>query len=368
MWIVRLALARPYTFIVMALVIVLLTPVVLLRTPTDIFPDINIPVISLVWTYNGLQPQEMEQRITSSVERGITTLVNDVEHIESQSLNGIAVIKVFFQPGANIQTALAQTAAISQTFLRFLPAGTTPPLVIIYSASTVPVLQIGLTSDRMSEQQIFDFGNNFIRVQLATVQGAATPFPYGGKQRLISVDIDSAALQSKGLSPVDVVNAVNAQNLILPTGTAKLGTLEYNVEMNGSPRSVAELNDLPVKTVNGSTIYMREVAHVRDGFSPQTNVVVANGQRGVLMSIYKTGNASTLTIVDRVKQMLSDYRSSLPEGLNLTTFFDQSLFVRAAIQGVLREALIAACLTAIMILLFLGNWKSTLIIAISIPL
>ena len=368
MWIVRLALARPYTFIVMALVIVLLTPVVLLRTPTDIFPDINIPVISLVWTYNGLQPQEMEQRITSSVERGITTLVNDVEHIESQSLNGIAVIKVFFQPGANIQTALAQTAAISQTFLRFLPPGTTPPLVIIYSASTVPVLQIGLTSDRMSEQQIFDFGNNFIRVKLATVQGAATPFPYGGKQRLISVDIDSAALQSKGLSPVDVVNAVNAQNLILPTGTAKIGSLEYNVEMNGSPRSVAELNDLPVKTVNGSTIYMREVAHVRDGFSPQTNVVLANGQRGVLMSIYKTGNASTLTIVDRVKQMLSDYRSNLPEGLNLTTFFDQSLFVRAAIQGVLREALIAACLTAIMILLFLGNWKSTLIIAISIPL
>ena len=368
MWIVRLALARPYTFIVMALVIVLLTPVVLLRTPTDIFPDINIPVISLVWTYNGLQPQEMEQRITSSVERGITTLVNDVEHIESQSLNGIAVIKVFFQPGANIQTALAQTAAISQTFLRFLPPGTTPPLVIIYSASTVPVLQIGLTSDRMSEQQIFDFGNNFIRVQLATVQGAATPFPYGGKQRLISVDIDSAALQSKGLSPVDVVNAVNAQNLILPTGTAKIGALEYNVEMNGSPRSVAELNDLPVKTVNGSTIYMREVAHVRDGFSPQTNVVVANGQRGVLMSIYKTGNASTLTIVDRVKQMLNDYRSNLPEGLNLTTFFDQSLFVRAAIQGVLREALIAACLTAVMILLFLGNWKSTLIIAISIPL
>jgi CzcA family heavy metal efflux pump len=368
MWIVRLALARPYTFIVMALVIVLLTPVVLLRTPTDIFPDINIPVISLVWTYTGLQPQEMEQRITSSVERGVTTLVNDVEHIESQSLNGIAVIKVFFQPGANIQTALAQTAAISQTFLRFLPPGTTPPLVIIYSASTVPVLQIGLTSDRLSEQQVFDFGNNFIRVQLATVQGAATPFPFGGKQRLISVDIDSAALQSKGLSPVDVVNAINAQNLILPTGTAKLGSLEYNVEMNGSPRSVAELNDLPVKTVNGSTVYMREVAHIRDGFSPQTNVVLANGQRGVLMSIYKTGNASTLTIVDRVKRTLQDYRPNLPDGLNLTTFFDQSLFVRAAIQGVIREALIAACLTAIMILLFLGNWKSTLIIAISIPL
>ncbi|HEX8872520.1 MAG TPA: efflux RND transporter permease subunit, partial [Candidatus Acidoferrum sp.] len=361
-------MSRPYTFIVMALVIVLLTPVVLRTTPTDIFPEINIPVISLVWTYNGLQPQEMEQRITSSVERGISTLVNDVEHIESQSLNGIAVVKIFFQPNANIQTALAQTAAISQTFLRFLPPGTTPPLVIIYSASTVPVLQIGLTNDRMSEQQIFDYGNNFIRVQLATVQGAGTPFPFGGKQRLVSVDIDSAALQAKGLSAVDIVNAINAQNLILPAGTAKLGALEYNVEMNGSPRSVAELNGLPVKTVNGSTIYMRDVAHIRDGFAPQTNVVLANGRRGVLMSIYKTGNASTLSIVDRVKQMLAYNESALPPGLKLTTFFDQSVFVRAAIQGVLREALIAACLTAIMILLFLGNWKSTLIIAVSIPL
>jgi multidrug efflux pump subunit AcrB len=368
MWIVRLALSRPYTFIVMALVIVLLTPLVLMRTPTDIFPEINIPVISLVWTYTGLQPQEMERRITSTVERGIMVLVNDVEHVESQSLNGQAIIKIYFQPNANVQTALAQTTAISQTFLRFLPPGTTPPLVIIYSASTVPVIQIGLTSDSLSEQEIFDYGNNFIRTQIATVPGASMPFPYGGKSRLISVDIDSAALQSKGLSPLDIVNAVNAQNLILPTGTAKLGTLEYNVEMNGSPTSVAELNDLPVKTVNGSTIYMREVAHVRDGYSPQTNVVLTNGQRGVLMSVYKTGNASTLSIVDRVKQVLQDYRPSLPQSLNLTIFFDQSLFVRAAIQGVLREALIAACLTAIMILLFLGNWKSTLIIAISIPL
>ena len=368
MWIVRLALARPYTFIVMALVIVLLTPVALLRTPTDIFPDINIPVISLVWTYGGLQPQEMELRITSNVERGISTLVSDVEHVESQSLPGIAVIKVFFQPGANIQTALAQTAAISQTFLRFLPPGTTPPLVIIYSASTVPVLQIGLTSDTLSEQQLFDFGNNFIRTQLATVQGAATPFPYGGKQRYVSVDIDSPSLQAKGLSAVDIVNAVNAQNLILPTGTAKLGSLEYNVEMNGSPQTIVELNDLPVKTQNGATIYMKDVAHIRDGFAPQTNIVLTNGQRGVLMSIYKTGNASTLDIVDRVKSMLAGYSSSLPEGLRLTLFFDQSLFVRAAVQGVLREALIAACLTAAMILLFLGNWKSTLIIAISIPL
>jgi len=368
MWIVRLALARPYTFIVMALVIILLSPVVLLRTPTDIFPDINIPVISLVWTYSGLQPQEMEQRITSNVERGITTLVNDVEHIESQSLNGFAVIKVFFQPGANVQTALAQTAAISQTFLRFLPPGTTPPLVIIYSASTVPVLQIGLTSDQLSEQQVFDYGNNFIRTQLATVQGAAIPFPYGGKQRLVSVDIDMNALQAKGLSPLDIVNAVNAQNLILPTGTAKLASLEYNVELNGSPKSVVELNDLPVKTINGSTIYLRDVAHVRDGYSPQANVVLVNGKRGVLMSVYKTGSASTLSIVDRVKSTLNAYRNSLPESLHLSIFFDQSLFVRAAIQGVLREALIAAALTAAMILLFLGNWKSTLIIAVSIPL
>src|SRR5882672_1940061 len=368
MWIVRLALARPYTFVVMALVIILLTPVVLMRTPVDIFPDINIPVISLVWTYNGLQPQEMEQRITSNVERGITTLVNDVEHIESQSLNGIAIIKVYFQPGANIQTALAQTGAISQTFLRFLPPGTTPPLVIIYSASTVPVIQIGLTSETLSEQQLFDFGNFFIRTQLATVPGAATPFPYGGKQRIVSVDIDPTALQAKGLSAVDIVNAVNVQNLILPTGTAKLGTLEYNVEMNGSPQSVAELNDLPVKTVNGATIYMKDVAHVRDGFSPQTNIVLSNGQRGVLMSIYKTGSASTIVIVDMVKQMGDYNKASVPDGMRISTFFDQSLYVRASIQGVIREAIIAACLTAVMILLFLGNWKSTLIIAVSIPL
>src|SRR6202795_3562561 len=267
MWIVRLALRRPYTCLVMALAIILLFPVVLLRTPVDIFPDINLPVISLVWAYTRLEAQEMEQRITSNVERGIQTLVNDVEHTESQSFNGIAIIKVFFQPGANIQTSLAQTTAISQTFLRFLPPGTTPPLVIIYSASTVPVIQIGLTSDSLSEQEIFDFGNNFIRTQISTVPGASMPFPYGGKSRVVSVDINSNAMQAKGLSAVDIVNTVNAQNLILPTGTAKLGTLEYNVEMNGSPKTIAELNDLPVKTVNGSTIYLRDVAPVRDGFT-----------------------------------------------------------------------------------------------------
>src|SRR6266404_3860861 len=368
MWIVRLALSRPYTFIVMAIVLVLLGAFVIPRTPTDIFPEINIPVIAQVWTYTGLQPQEMEQRITSNVERGVMVLVNDIEHVESQSLNGIAIVKIYFHPGANIQTALAQATAISQTFLRSLPPGTNPPLVIIYSASTVPVLQVGLNSDSLSEQQMFDYGNNFIRTQISTVPGASMPFPYGGKSRVVSVDIDSTALQSKGLSPMDIVNTVNAQNLILPTGTAKLGTLEYNVEMNGSPKTIAELNDLPVKTVNGSTIYLRDVAHVRDGFTPQTNVVLTNGQRGVLMSIYKTGNNSTLSIVDRVKQVLRDYAPSLPSSLQVSNFFDQSIYVRAAIQGVLREAMIAACLTAIMILLFLGNWKSTLIIAVSIPL
>ncbi len=352
----------------MALVIILMSPVVLLRTPTDIFPDINIPVIGLVWTYTGLEPQEMERRITSNVERGIMVLVNDVEHVESQSLNGVSLIKIFFHSGANVETALAQTTAISQTFLKNLPPGTTPPLVIIYSASTVPVLQVGLNSDTLSEQQLFDYGNNFIRTQISTVPGASMPYPYGGKSRVVSVDIDSAALQAKGLSPVDVVNAVTAQNLILPTGTAKLGSLEFNVEMNGSPQTIPEMNDLPVKTVNGSTIYMKDVAHVRDGFTPQTNVVLTNGQRGVLMSIYKTGKNSTLEIVDHVKQVLADYQSSLPPELHITNFFDQSIYVRAAIQGVLREALIAACLTAIMILLFLGNWKSTLIIAVSIPL
>jgi multidrug efflux pump subunit AcrB len=368
MWIVRLALSRPYTFIVMALVIVLLALVVVPRTPTDIFPDINIPVIGMVWNYTGLEPQEMERRITSNVERGIMVLVNDVEHIDSQSLNGVALLKIYFHPGANIQTALGQTTAISQTFLRSLPPGTQPPLIIIYSASTVPVLQVGLNSDTLSEQQLFDYGNNFIRTQISTVPGASMPFPYGGKSRLVSVDLDSAALQAKGLSPVDVVNAVSAQNLILPTGTAKMGSLEYNVEMNGSPQTIAEMNDLPVKTVNGSTIYMKDVAHVRDGYSPQTNVVLTNGQRGVLMSIYKTGNNSTLSIVDQVKKVLKDYQPSLPPDLHVNNFFDQSIYVRAAIQGVVREALIAACLTAAMILLFLGNWKSTLIIAISIPL
>jgi multidrug efflux pump subunit AcrB len=368
MWIVRLALNRPYTFVVMALVIMLLTPVTLVRTPTDIFPDIDIPVVSLIYNFSGLMPQEMAQRITGNAERSLTTLVNNIEHIESQSLSGIAVIKVFFQPGANIQTALAQVTAGSNAGLRSMPPGMSPPLILIYSASTVPVLQIGLASDTLSEQQLFDAGNNTIRVQLATVQGAASPFPYGGKQRLISVDLDPPALQAKGLSAVDVVNAVAAQNLILPTGTIKMGPLEFAVEMNGSPQTIDELNNLPVRTSGGTTIFMREVAHIRDGFSPQTNIVRADGHRGALMSVYKTGNASTLDIVTRVKARLNEIKAALPPELNVSTLFDQSIFVRAAVQGVLREAVIAACLTAIMILLFLGDWRSTVIIAISIPL
>jgi multidrug efflux pump subunit AcrB len=368
MWIVRLALNRPYTFVVMALAVILMTPVTVLRTPTDIFPDIDIPVISLVYTFAGLSPEDIEHRITANAERGVTTLVNDVEHIESQSLPGISVIKVYFQPTANLQAALAQTSAIVQSGLKQMPPGTTPPLVVVYSASTVPILQIALTSDTLSEQQLFDQGNNFIRTQLATVQGAALPFPYGGKQRLISVDLNPIALQANGLSPVDIVNAVTAQNLLLPTGTTKIGPLEFGVEMNGAPQTVEELNDLPVRSMSGATLYMRDVAHIRDGFSPQTNIVRVNGRRGVLMSVYKTGAASTLDIVSRVKETIARARGSLPPELNITSFFDQSLFVRAAVQNVLREALIAACLTAAMILLFLGDWRSTVIIAVSIPL
>jgi multidrug efflux pump subunit AcrB len=331
-------------------------------------PDINIPVISIVWNYQGLSPKDMSDRITSTTERALTTLVNDIEHIESQSLNGVAVVKIFFRPSANIQTALAQVTAVSQTGLRFLPPGTNPPLIIQYSASSVPILQIGMNSKTLPEQQLNDLALNFVRTQLITVEGAAIPFPYGGKARLVSVDLDTAALQSKHLTPVDVVNAVSAQNLIIPAGTAKLGRLEHQVELNASPQTIAELNDLPIRTVNGTTIYIHDVAHVRDGFSPQTNIVRQDGVRGTLLSVMKNGGASTIDIVKNIRAMLRQVAQTLPEDLQLTPLFDQSLFVRAAIQGVLREALTAACLTAAMILLLLGNWRSTLIIAISIPL
>ena len=368
MWIVALALRRPYTFVVMALLILILSPIVVYRTPTDIFPNIDIPVISIVWNYTGLAPQDMANRITTVTERGLTTLVNDIDHIDSQSLNGVSVVKIFFRPNANIQTALAQVTAISQTGIRFLPPGSTPPLIIQYSASTVPILQIGLSSRSLSEQQLNDITLNFLRTQLITVPGAAIPFPYGGKTRVVSVDIDTPALQAKHLTPVDVVNAITAQNLILPSGTAKVGPLEYQVELNASPQTIAELNDIPVKTINGATIYMRDVAHVRDGFTPQTNIVRQDGVRGTLLSILKNGNASTTNVVKDVQAMLPQVAKTLPEGIQIKQLFDQSLFVRAAIQGVLKEALTAACLTAAMILLFLGNWRSTLIIATSIPL
>jgi len=368
MWIVALALRRPYTFVVMALVLLLLTPLVIWRMPVDVLPDINIPVISVVWTYTGMAPDEMADRIITNSERGLTITVNDIEHIESQSLNGIGVIKIFFQPTVNIQNALAQTTAMSQTILRGLPPGTQPPLIITYSASSTPIVQLGLSSKTLPEQQLFDLGQNFLRTQLATVPGAATPYPYGGKIRQIQVDLDLPRLQANGLSPNDIVNALNAQNLILPAGSTKIGSLEYQVEMNGNPQTIAELNELPVRTVNGSTIYMRDVAHIRDGFAPQTNIVRMDGSRGALMSMLKVGSASTITIVNGVKQMAERAAQSLPPEMKITPLFDQSLFVRASIRGVVVEALSAALLTAAMILLFLGDWRPTVVISVSIPL
>jgi CzcA family heavy metal efflux pump len=368
MWIVRLALRQPYTFVVLAILILLLGILSILNTPKDIFPNIDIPVISVVWTYNGLSAQQMADRIVTPNERAMTTTVNNIEHIESQSLDGVAVIKVFFHQGVNISTALAQITSISQTLLKQLPPGTTPPLNITYNASSVPILQMGLSGKGLSEMQLYDLGNNFIRTQLADVEGASVPFPYGGKQRQVQVDLNTQALQSKGLSPLDVVNAISAQNLILPSGTAKIGTIEYDVEMNGSPTVVDRLNDLPIKEVGNTVIYIRDVAHVRDGYPPQTNIVRVNGQRSALMTVLKTGNASTLDIISRVKQEIPQILRELPPQLRIQLLSDQSVFVLGAITGVVREALIAACLTAAMILLFIGSWRSTLIIAVSIPL
>jgi CzcA family heavy metal efflux pump len=368
MWIVALALRRPYTFVVMAIVIFILFFVTVVRTPVDIFPNINIPVVSVVWFYTGMSPVDMADRIVANSERSITTTVNDIEHMESQSVYGLGIIKVFFRPGTNLQGAIAQITAICQTTVRSLPPGTTPPLIISYSASTTPVIQLGLSSKTLPEQQLFDLGQNFLRNYLATVQGAATPYPYGGKIRQIQVDLDLTKLQEYGLSPNDIVNSVNAQNIILPTGTIKLGQLEYDVEMNGTPQTIAELNDLPVRTINGSTLYMRDVAHIRDGFAPQTNIVRQDGNRGALMSMYKNGNASTLDIVKGIKNIVALAEQSLPPELTIKALFDQSLFVRASIDGVIREALIAAALTACMILIFLGDWRPTIVISISIPL
>ncbi len=368
MWIVRLALRRPYTFAVLALLLLVLGPVAILATPTDIFPNINIPVVAMIWQYTGLSPEQMADRIVLLSERTLTTTVNNIEHVESQSLNGIGVIKIFFQPNVNIADANAQVTAIAQTQLRQLPQGTTPPLILQYSASSVPIIQLGLSGQGLSEQQLNDFGLNFIRTQLVTVPGAGIPYPYGGKQRQVQVDLNLQALQSKGMAPADVVSTIATQNLILPSGTMKVSGFEYQVETNSAPSTIQGLNDLPIKSVNGNMVYIHDVAHVRDGFPPQTNIVRVDGQRASLLSVIKTGEASTLDIVAGIRKQLPVLMTQLPPQLRITPLGDQSIFVRASISGVVREAVIAACLTAIMILLFLGSFRSTIIIAVSIPL
>jgi multidrug efflux pump subunit AcrB len=369
MWIVRLALRRPYTFVVMSILILIMGGLAIVRTPTDIFPTIDIPVVSIIWTFNGLVPEDMSDRIVSVTERALTTTVDNIEHVESQSLNGIAVVKVFLQPTANIQRGIAQITAVSQTQLRQLPTGTTPPLILAYSASSVPVLQLALSGQNLSEQELNDYGLNFIRTQLITVPGASVPYPYGGKQRQVQVDLNTTALQSKGLSALDVVNAISVQNLILPTGTSKIGSKEYDVSIpNAAPQTIADLNRIPIKTIGGTTIYVKDVAWVRDGFPPQTNIVRVNGQRSVLLTIQKAGDASTLDVISGIKTLLPQIAATVPAQLKMTPLADQSIFVRGAISGVVRETLIAACLTAFMILTFLGSWRSTVIIATSIPL
>ncbi len=369
MWIVSLALRRPYTFIVLALIIILISPLVISRTPTDIFPNIDIPVIAAVWTYTGMNPEQMEQRVTSSVERGITTVVSDIEHTESITLPGRAIIKTFLQPGADIDIANAQLTGISQSELKMLPPGIQPPFILTYSASTVPILQLAVSSNTLSEAQLNDYSLNFIRPDLVTVRGAQMPYPYGGKQRQVNVSLNNRLLQAKGLSPADVVTAIGNQNVILPSGTAKIGPLEYDVDLNSSPLNVQELNDLPIKlSANNTPIYVRDVASVSDGFAPQTNIVRLDGARGALISVLKNGGASTLTVVESIRDELPQIRRTLPSSIKVEPIADQSVFVRAAITGVVREAVIAACLTGIMILIFLGSWRSTLIIAVSIPL
>ena len=368
MWIVRLALRRPYTFIVLALLIVLLGLFTILRTPTDIFPAINIPVVSTIWGYTGLPPQDMANRILENAERYAQTTVNDIEHTESQSLPGIGVVKYFFQPNVNEDLSYAQITGVSQALLRQAPPGTTPPFILAYNASTVPILQLALESTTLSEATLFDLGNSVIRPGLATVQGASLPYPYGGKQRDVQVDIDPDALRSKGLSAVDVSNAIGLQNLIIPAGTEKIDDIEYNIKLNSSPIKPEELNNAPIRTVNGTVVFVRDVANVHDGSSPQTNLVRVAGHHAVLMSVLKTGSASTLQVIEDIKRLLPGIQKQLPEGFNVGLTGDQSLFVRAAVNGVVREGIIAAALTGLMILLFLSSWRSTLIITISIPL
>jgi multidrug efflux pump subunit AcrB len=368
MWIVRLALRRPYTFVVASMLVIILGVFLILQMPTDIFPNVDIPVIAVAFNYTGMSPTDMDSRIISGFERILTTTVNDIEHTETQSLYGIGICKIYFQPNAKIENANAQVTAVSQTAIRQFPTGTQPPLILEYNASDVPILQLSLGSDTIPEQQLFDIAINQLRPQLIIIPGVQIPYPYGGKQRNVVVDLDPDKLFAYGISPNDVSAAVNAQNLILPAGTAKIGKQEYEIVLNSSPLKAAELNNLPIKTVNGTTIYIKDVAHVRDGFIVQTNVVHSDGKRGVLLSILKSGNASTLDVVDNVKKALPGIQASLPAGFKITPMFDQSVFVRASVQGVVKEAVIAAGLTALMILLFLGSWRSTVIVMISIPL
>jgi multidrug efflux pump subunit AcrB len=368
MWIVQIALRRPYTFIVAALLILLATPFVLLRTPVDVFPEIDIPVVAILQSYNGLSAQEMRDRITTPIERNLANAVSDMEHVESQTMPGLAVIKVFFQPGVDIGTGIAQLVAATQGSLRSLPPGTTPPTIIRYSASSLPILQLGLSSPTLTDQELNDQAFNGLRPFFVTIPGVAVTFPYGGKNRQVSVDLDLPALNARGLSAVDVVNAIGAQNLTLPTGTAKIGTNEFNIALNGSPVTMAQIGDIPVRSANGATVYVRDVANVRDGYSPQTNVVRHDGKRGLLMTIMKNGSASTLAIIRKIFEVMPKAAATLPPDIAITPLADQSLFVSAAVSGVLHEALIAGALTATLILLFLGNWRSTAIIAVSIPL
>ena len=368
MWVVQIALRRPYTFVVFSFLIAIFGGLAALRTPTDIFPNINIPVVSVVWTYTGLLPNDMSGRVIYFYERYLTAQVADIEHIESQSLNSYGVVKIFFQRGANVRTALAQVTAASQTVLKLLPPGITPPYVLSYNAATVPILQLALSGEKLPQMQLFDLGQNFIRPQLATVAGAAVPSPYGGKILQAQVDLDQQAMQAHNVSADDVVNAITAQNLILPAGDAKIGKFDWNVALNASPVLLDKLNDLPVQKTNGTIIYLHDVAYVHQGSPPQTNLVRVNGSRAVLMTILKAGAASTLDVINGVKSLLPRVRESLPPGLNVRAVGDQSVFVKAAIFGVLREAVLAAGLVGLMILLFLGSWRSTLIIIISIPL
>jgi multidrug efflux pump subunit AcrB len=368
MWIVQLALRRPYTFVVLAMLIVLMGVIEILRTPTDIFPEINIPVVAAVWSYAGLEPREMEGRITSQFERAATTTVSGIEHTESQTLYGVSVIKVFLQPGTPIDGAVAQISAIAPPIMKNMPPGTTPPLILPYSATNVPVVQLSLSSPALDEQQIYDIGTNFLRPGLATVRGAQLPLPIGGKQREIVVDLDTPKLFAWGLSASDISNALSLQNLALPSGTVKIGAQEYPIRVNASPTAVDGFNDLPVETVNGSTVYLRDVSHVRDGYAPQTSLVLTDGVKGGLLPVLKAQGASTLDVVSQLKKSLPAVESTLPQGFEVKPLFDQSVFVRGAIDGVVREATIAAGLTGLMMLLFLGSWRSTLIVLVSIPL